>query len=223
MNNILAIETSSEACSAALSVNGVVYERSQHAPRQQSSLILPMVEAVLDDAGLSRSDVDAIGFGRGPGAFTGVRIATGIAQGMGYALDCPVVPVSSLQALAASVEGAALVATDARMGEIYCGMFDAQNQLIGEEHVLKPSDWALPESGDWVLVGDGWSAYETDLMPNVSHLSVKASGDDFPQARAVLALTLEALERGEGVPAEQALPVYLRDNVAQKSKKPLIG
>ena len=223
MNNILAIETSSEACSAALSANGVVYERTEHAPRQQSSLILAMVEAVLDEAGLDRSELGAVGFGRGPGAFTGVRIATGIAQGIAYAVDCPAVPVSSLQALAASVEGACLVATDARMGEIYCGIYDAQNQLIGEEHVLKPLDWDLPESGDWVLVGDGWAAYEADLMPKVSHLNVQKSGDDFPQARAILDLTIKALARGEGVPAEQALPVYLRDNVAQKSKKPLIG
>lgn len=223
MNNILAIETSSEACSAALSVNGVVYERTEHAPRQQSSLILPMIEAVLDEAGLDRSEISAVGFGRGPGAFTGVRIATGVAQGIAYAVDCPAVPVSSLQALAASVKGACLVATDARMGEIYCAVYDDQNQLLGEEHVLKPLDWALPDTGDWLLVGDGWSAYETDLMPKVSHLSVQKSGVDFVRAQAILELTIEALSRGEGLPAERALPVYLRDNVAQKSKKPLIG
>jgi tRNA threonylcarbamoyl adenosine modification protein YeaZ len=125
---ILAIETATEACSAALVQDGNVIERYVVAPREHNRLILSMIEAVLAEAGVGRTQIDAVAFGRGPGSFTGLRIAAGVTQGIAYGLDCPVLPVSTLAALAfQSFEEAAgegvYACLDARMGEIYGGLF----------------------------------------------------------------------------------------------------
>ncbi|HSM96415.1 MAG TPA: tRNA (adenosine(37)-N6)-threonylcarbamoyltransferase complex dimerization subunit type 1 TsaB, partial [Rhizomicrobium sp.] len=140
MPNIIAIETATEACSAALSVDGRIMERSEIAPRRHAELILPMIEALLAEAGIVRTQLHAIAVGRGPGAFTGVRLAISVAQGLVLALDIPIVPVSSLAALAqdAPDAGASILAViDARMGEVYTGAFrrcaDGLVEAIGEE------------------------------------------------------------------------------------------
>ncbi len=144
---LLALETATEACSAAVWVDGAVLERYEIAPRRHAVLILPMVEAVLAEAGLTMNQLDAIAVGRGPGAFTGVRIAIGIAQGLAFAGDLPVVPVSTLAALAlgaAREMGQTRIATalDARMGEIYWGTWAVSDDgvaLLGEERVCAPA------------------------------------------------------------------------------------
>ena len=131
MTKLLAIDTSTEACSAALGIGGDVRERYEFAPRQHAELILPMVDALLAEGQIKLKDLDGLAFGRGPGAFTGVRIATGVIQGLAFGAGLPVVPVSSLAALA---QGAApghssiMSAFDARMGEVYWGAFAVDKQ-----------------------------------------------------------------------------------------------
>ncbi|MGB1311163.1 MAG: tRNA (adenosine(37)-N6)-threonylcarbamoyltransferase complex dimerization subunit type 1 TsaB, partial [Leucothrix sp.] len=145
---ILAIETATEACSAALYHDGGIISRYELAPRKHTQLILPMMDSLLAEAGLSKQALDAIAFGRGPGAFTGLRIAVGVTQGLALALDRPVIPISSLAAMAQQVLDATvdlasamldyIPAIDARMGEVYWARYknvDGQAQLAGDEAI----------------------------------------------------------------------------------------
>lgn len=222
---LLAIDTATEACSAALYDDGAVVERYQLAPREHAVLILPMVDALLAEAGLALSGLDALAFGRGPGSFTGVRIAAAVIQGLAYGADLPVVPVSSLAALAAGTarerqESRVLAAFDARIGEVYWGAYQADAQgcmtLVGAEHVGPPQDVAGVPDGVWFGAGSGWGAY-TDLLTR--RLGARVTGYDahcYPHAADVARLALAGLAAGHAVAAERALPVYLRDNVARK-------
>jgi len=221
MPNILAIETATEACSAALSVDGRIIECSEIAPRRHAELILPMIESLLAEAGIARAQLDAIAVGRGPGAFTGVRLAIAVTQGLALALDIPVVPVSSLAALAqdAPDAGASILAViDARMGEVYAGAFrrgaDGLVEAMNEETIGKADELILPRSIQWCIVGTGWDAYRDALAARLSAPPVFADGARYPQARAVAMLAVPLFAAGRGVAPEQALPVYLRDKVA---------
>ena len=168
---LLALDTATDACSAAVWVDGVVHERYELAPRRHAALILPMIEAVLAEAGLRPAQLDAVAFGRGPGAFTGVRIAVGIAQGIAFAADLPVVPVSTLAALALGVgretgHARLAVALDARMSEVYWGTYvvtadDAE--LLGEERVCAPAAVTAPTGADWFGAGGGWRVHAAVL------------------------------------------------------------
>ncbi len=219
--NLLALETATESCSVALLRGGTLFERSEIAPRRHAELVLPMAEAVLGEAGVSRGELEAIAVGRGPGAFTGVRLAVSMAQGLALALDIPVVTVSSLAALAMEApEDAApvLAMIDARMGEIYAALYrhDAQGllQVVDEETVCPPQ--ALQPSLDLAtchVTGSGWSAYGGELEPRLG-IPRSVNAEAFPQARHVARLAALAFARGAAVPPEQALPVYLRDKVA---------
>ena len=153
---ILAIETATEACSAALYVDGEVSERFQLAPREHALLILPMIDALLVDAGMSLGALDAVAYGRGPGSFTGVRIAASVAQGVAFAADLPVVAVSTLASLAlgamsATGQHSVMSALDARMNEVYWGLYEREPaglpRLQGEECVCAPGHVRAPESG----------------------------------------------------------------------------
>jgi tRNA threonylcarbamoyladenosine biosynthesis protein TsaB len=222
---LLAIDTATEACSAALSIGEEIIERSEIAPRRHAELILPMIEALLGEAGISRRQLDGIAVGRGPGAFTGVRLAISIAQGLALGLDLPVVPVSSLAALAldapteaAHRDNAILAVIDARMGEIYAGAFrrsaDGLVEAISSESVGHADKLTLPKSIQWSVVGTGWDAYRETLTARLPAPPQFAEGARYPQARAVLRLAAPQFARGGGVLAEAALPVYLRDKVA---------
>jgi tRNA threonylcarbamoyladenosine biosynthesis protein TsaB len=221
---ILAIDTSTEACSAALLCDGQMHERYQLAPREHGRLILKMIDEVLSDAGLSLKQLDALAFGRGPGAFTGVRIATGVIQGLAFGADLPVVPVSSLAALAqgaARQHGATrvLAALDARMGEIYWGVYqsDAAGLMVEVEveRVCPAQMIETPAGMGWFGVGSGFAAYAEILRERLGAALAGCAPDAYPQARDVAVLGAAAFARGEAVSAEQALPVYLRDNVVQ--------
>ncbi|MBS0439146.1 MAG: tRNA (adenosine(37)-N6)-threonylcarbamoyltransferase complex dimerization subunit type 1 TsaB [Proteobacteria bacterium] len=219
--NLLAIETATESCSAALSVDGHIIERSEIAPRRHAELILPMIESLLAEAGIARTQLDGIAVGRGPGAFTGVRLAIAVSQGLALALDIPVVPVSSLAALAQDApvsEASILAVIDARMGEVYAGAFrrgaDGLAEAIGEESIGKADALSLPQSIQWSIVGTGWDAYRDALTSRMPAPPVFADGACYPQARAVAALAAPQFAAGRGVAPEQALPVYLRDKVA---------
>jgi tRNA threonylcarbamoyladenosine biosynthesis protein TsaB len=221
---LLAIETATENCSAALSVGDLLIERSEVAPRRHAELILPMIESLLTEAGIRRRDLAGVAVGRGPGAFTGVRLAISVAQGLALALDLPVVPVSSLAALALDApfdddpQAAILAVIDARMGEIYAGAFrrggDGLVEALGPESVGPAQNLVVPQDRRWTVVGTGWDAYREALgarLPAPPHF---ADGTRYPQARAIARLAAAQFARGAGVTPELALPVYLRDKVA---------
>lgn len=216
MNTILAIETSTERCSVALLHNGVVTERAIEGAKRHAQSVLVFVDALLNEAGVAKTQLDAVAFGRGPGAFTGVRLAVAVAQGFAYALDIPALPVSTLAATAFDAFSAApelqskplLVALDARMGEVYVGRFAYQTNKSSEvcvvaldaERVCKPD--ALELTGLDPCVGSGALCYADKFAPQALIAVPRAS------AIALLSRTVKP------VIAEHALPVYLRDHVA---------
>lgn len=224
---LLALETATEACSAALYLDGGLSERYQIAPRKHTELILPMVDELLSDAGISITELDALAFGCGPGAFTGVRIATAVVQGLAFAAELPVVPVSTLAALAQGGHrefgwSRVAVAIDARMAEVYWGAFEESGegvmQAVSEELVVAPQQLPRLEGDNWYGIGSGWQAYRDELTEVQSGIIVESRGEYFPHARDVATLAAAAYKRGEAVTAEQALPRYLRDQVAQVAK-----
>lgn len=219
--NLLAIETATEACSVALLHGGALIDRSEMAPRRHAELVLPMAESLLSEAGLTRKQLDAIAVGRGPGAFTGVRLGISVAQGLALALDLPVVPVSSLAALAmqAPQNGAATLAViDARRAEVYAGAFRfGANGLVeplNEECVIAASELPLPEASEWNVLGSGWNAYGEAIRERLPDAPRWADGHRYPQACDVARLAAPLFAAGKAVRPEQALPVYLRDKVA---------
>jgi tRNA threonylcarbamoyladenosine biosynthesis protein TsaB len=223
--NLLAIETSTEACSVALVHGDQVIERSELAPRRHAELVLPMADDLLAEAGLSRHALDGIAVGRGPGAFTGVRLGVSLAQGMAMALDLPVVTVSSLEALALEApydEAAILAVIDARMGEIYVASYvrdeDGSLRLLDEERVDTAANLLLPAAGAWgdawSVVGSGWATYSEILRTRLPAAPRFADGARYPQARHVAELAVPRFLSGSAVAPELALPVYLRDKVA---------
>ena len=219
---ILALDTCTELCSAALLVDGARRERSEFAPRGHAQLILPMIESLLAEAGLRPVDLDGVAFGRGPGSFTGVRIGAGVTQGIAFAADLPVVPVSTLAALAQGVMETVAVsrvaaAIDARMDEVYWGAYRRGSaglaELEGAEVVLSPDVVCLPDGGDWHGVGSGWDNFSARLNDALGR-ELPWTAQLFPRAGGVAVLGAARFESGEGVAAECAVPVYLRDKVA---------
>ncbi len=225
---LLAIDTATEGCSATLSLDGETTSVMEVVPRKHAELILPMVETLLADAGLSLSQLDALAFGRGPGAFTGVRIATGVIQGLAFAADLPVVPVSTLQALAQRVANemqhrAVVTAFDARMNEVYFALWQQDEQglmqLLGEERVIAPELLDLPEAiniAHFVGAGSGWMTYAPVLSRRCGFDGNAIYADLISRAEEVAQLALAGFASGQAVSAEQALPVYLRNSVAWK-------
>lgn len=217
---LLAIETATEACSVALWIDGEVRERHEVAPRRHTELVLPWAEALLAEAGVARAQLDAIACGRGPGAFTGVRLAVAIAQGLALALDRPVLAVSTLAALALEAEGhdSILAAIDARMGEVYAGLFgrDADGLVspLGEERLAAPATLALPEAAMLAGVGTGFAAEGGVLRERLATRLVECRPEALPHAAAVARLGARAFGRGEAIAPERLEPAYLRDKVA---------
>ena len=216
---LLAFETATEACSVAVWIDGEVRERFEIAPRRHAELALPWAEALLAEAGIARSQLDAIAVGRGPGAFTGVRLAVAIAQGIALALDKPVVPVSTLAALAAQAGGERILAAiDARMGEVYAATFrrDGEHVIATSKETVGVPD-AVQLSGDeadWEGVGTGFSAIEGVLHRRLHPRFRSVDAAALPHAADVARLAALAFARGEGVAPERLEPAYLRDNVA---------
>ncbi len=225
---VLAIDTATEACSVAVQTPQGVFERWVEAPREHGDRVLGMVDAVLGEAGIASADLDVIAFGRGPGAFTGVRIATALVQGMAAALDRPVVPVSTLAAIAQGVHRRTghrrvLAALDARMGEVYWGAWTLDDggvmRAADDECVVVPSAVPLPAESGWAGAGTGWSRYEDILTERIGGALATCLGHALPAARDLLPTAAAAYAAGETVPAERALPVYLRDRVAERPQR----
>ena len=219
--NVLALETGSEWCSVAVGDGIRWVVRSRNAGQAHSEQIMPMLDEALTEAGISLRDLDGIAFGAGPGAFTGVRIACGIAQGLSLGTGVPVVPVSTLMALsevARRVHGwtHVLAAQDARMGEVYVAAyrFDAGCwQEVVAPAVLSPALVTMPDTAGarWFAAGGAFAAYP-ELGSTLAHSGVDPGLR--PDAQAVGALALPVLRAGGGVAAALALPIYVRDRVA---------
>ncbi|HHH35919.1 MAG TPA: tRNA (adenosine(37)-N6)-threonylcarbamoyltransferase complex dimerization subunit type 1 TsaB [Gammaproteobacteria bacterium] len=223
---LLALDASTEACSAALLVDHEVLERYEIAPRRHAELLLPMLESLLAEAGCALGQMDVLAFGRGPGAFTGLRIAAGVAQGIALGAGLPVAPVSSLVALAQGLYrecGAerVLAGIDARMGEVYwgaCRLGDEGVMVpVGEEQVCAPEAVPLPPAGKWHGVGTAWRTYGAALAARLEEYLADREGERYPRARDIAILGAQLYRQGGAVDAARALPVYLRDNVVAKN------
>ncbi len=220
---LLALDTATEACSVALNLDDEVIEHFQVIPRRHSRELLPMVDDLLARAGLAIGDMDALAFGCGPGAFTGLRVATAMVQGLAFAVDLPVIPISTLAALAQqglrekNAEHV-LSAIDARMGEVYWGAFSAQTGLmmpVQNEMVIAPAQVTAPvRQHPWFGMGTGW-AFRDQIAAEVSDCIVET----YPHAHDIALLAARDYEQNKLLPAEQAMPVYLRDKVALKKSE----
>jgi len=259
---VLAIDTATEACSAALYIddelsNKKITSRYQLAPREHSRLILKMIDDLLAQAELSVSSIDAIAFGQGPGSFMGLRIAAGVVQGIAFAHDIPVILVSTLKAIAqrAYEETGSqniLATIDARMDEVYWAAYSLKDQqwhLQGEECVISPDKVFIPEilgNETWVGAGNGWKSYKDRLLQTAKKVNCRQAreaplgdckegelptgkrgspgglqtilSDCFPSAEVIVKLAVEEFKSGNTVTAAEAIPVYLRNDVAKKPK-----
>ena len=217
---LLALDTSTEACSVALQFGSQVLTLDEVCPQQHSKRILPMVQQLLSQAGIALHQLDGIVFGRGPGSFTGVRIGVGVTQGLAFGADVPVYGVSTLAAMAQAAQrlhGATQViaAIDARMAEVYIGSFALHNGLMRaetEEQALKPAALnAFNLPGEVYAVGTGWQTYANELLQQQA--AIIAGDILYPSAQDMLTLALPALQGGNFIGAELAEPVYVRDEV----------
>lgn len=223
MTKLLAIDTATERCSVALRVDGKSMDRTVDTPRGHADLILSLVDEVLRDAGLRLGDLDGIAYGRGPGAFTGVRIAIGVVQGLAFGASLPTVGISNLAAVAQQVARAGdrvLVCMDARMNEVYWGVFACDRTTgrvvaAGAEHVSAPHTVDCGSMTPSVAAGTGFKAYP-ELAAMFGGIAIHA--DLLPRATEIALLGEAALRAGEGRPAHEAQPVYLRDQVAVAKK-----
>jgi tRNA threonylcarbamoyladenosine biosynthesis protein TsaB len=213
---LLAFDTSTQWLSVACMAGDAWITRAELAGQAHSERLLPVIDAMLREAGVALADLDAIAFGSGPGSFTGVRIACGVAQGLGFGASLPLVPVPTLEALAQTalrVHGATSVMAclDARMREVYVAAYRHDNDRWSEAlppAVLHPAEVA-PPAGPWFGAGDGYAAY-----PELAASLAGCDGALIPEARSIAELALDRLAAGRAVDAAHALPLYVRHRVA---------
>ncbi|HEY0943099.1 MAG TPA: tRNA (adenosine(37)-N6)-threonylcarbamoyltransferase complex dimerization subunit type 1 TsaB [Steroidobacter sp.] len=216
---LLAIDTATERCSVALRIDGRVIERASEQPRGHADLVLPMVESVLQEAGLKLADLDGIAYGRGPGAFTGVRIAVGVVQGLAFGAQLMTVGVSNLAAVAQQVARPGdriLVCMDARMDQVYWSSFAREQgselvSSLGPERVDPPD--AVADSDYSVLAGTGFKAY-AQLRSRLATSGRIVHDSTLPRASDIALLAEAEFRAGRAKPAVEAEPVYVRDQVA---------
>lgn len=220
---LLAFDASTEFLSIALQTNEQVETLDILAGQTASQLILPQIQVLLDKAQLNLGDLDGIAFGAGPGSFTGVRIACGVAQGLAFGANLPVVGINVLMALAeASGAERVIAASDARMGEVYHAAYIRKDDDWMETHaagVYKPQDVPAVEGGDWVGVGTAWKVYDESLREQYQQQVVNTLPEMTPKAEAIMRLALPVFARGEAVSASEAKPIYIRNRVALTSKE----
>jgi tRNA threonylcarbamoyladenosine biosynthesis protein TsaB len=221
---ILALDTCTEMCSVAVLTDETLFEQAQLTQRGHSDLVLGMLDQILVEADCKLADVDYLAFGRGPGSFTGVRVGVGVAQGIAFAQLLPVIPVSTLAAVAQRAideHGAkqVAVALDARMGEVYAAHFREEEGLAvlcDQEQVCAPELFKPLNESTWFAAGTGWREHQTVLESNFAGQLSDVDTDLLPTAAAMAKLAKKEQELGHSISAEQAVPVYLRDNVAKK-------
>ena len=232
--NILTFDTATEACSVALQCGDIVYYRYEIAPQQHAKLLLPMIQALILEAKITLQDINAVGFGCGPGSFMGVRLATGMAQGLGFGLNIPLISISTLQTIAqatmnamvarapASAQQTVLAGWDARMNEIYWGFYQ-----LDKNNIMQPKindQLSAPEAVDTSFVhtigslaGNAWKAYQTRLPSALS--TIPLFTDIYPEAKAMLTIACSKYLAGEMVSAVDAHPHYVRHHVVHTTSK----
>ncbi|MEW6562819.1 MAG: tRNA (adenosine(37)-N6)-threonylcarbamoyltransferase complex dimerization subunit type 1 TsaB [Pseudomonadota bacterium] len=220
---ILALETTTEYCSVAVLADGVLHHRCELVGQRHSEVLIEMVDAILAEAGLTLRQMDGLAFGKGPGSFTGVRIACGAAQGLALGADIPVAGIVTLLALAeACGHDRVIAALDARMGEIYHAAYVRQQggwQTVSEPSLCQPQ--AAPDvAGEgWFGCGSGFAAHGEVLAARYAGRLCGMDAQTIPQAAAIARLAEQIFAAGAGVAAAQALPLYLRDKVALKTSE----
>ncbi len=217
--NILALDTATESCNVGIWMDGSMCERAIPG-RQHAEQLLQSIREIMAETGLALTQLDGIAFGRGPGMFTGLRIGAGITQGLAFALDVPVVPVSSLEALARACEGEyVLAAIDARMEQVYWCGFRRENgnlRALTPEQVSTPSALRLGAGNHWIGCGSGWDRYADALTAALGARLQSWHAGHSPRAGDIAAIAAGVLHAGGGLPPEEAVPVYVRDDVARK-------
>ncbi|MFL2546342.1 MAG: tRNA (adenosine(37)-N6)-threonylcarbamoyltransferase complex dimerization subunit type 1 TsaB [Candidatus Rariloculaceae bacterium] len=219
--NLLAIETSSDVGTVALESDDGLRQERIETPREQTAKILPLIDELIDSAELTLTRLDAIAFGRGPGSFTGIRVAAAVAQGLGLSANLPLLPISSLAAVAQGAwrtqgQEHSLVCFDARMGEVFWAPFQIRGglpELIGEERLSEPDAVCWPDSQAWGAVGSGFDTYAARLAGQLEQ-ATSVRGAVSPEAADLLPLARSQLKSGNSVPAPAAAPVYLRGQSA---------
>ena len=228
---ILSIETSSEACSVSLNIDGELSTKFELAPQRHSSLILNMCDNLLSEAQISPNDLDAVAFGQGPGSFTGLRIAAGVTQGIAFGADIPVIKVSTLAALAQQIvinsgENTIVTAIDARMHEIYWCRFNTDTtgivSAIDDEHLTSPEtlrDTLVKQAENaFYSIGSGWDEYRDELLNSINSSSpLKIYEKRLVSAEEIGILAANKFKLGQFSTTIEAIPVYLRNNVAKKA------
>lgn len=221
--NLIALETSTEYCSLAVSRGAQVFERSVHAGQRHSELALPGLKELLREAGLDLHAIDGIAFGAGPGSFTGLRIACGLAQGLALVRNLPVAPVGTLLALAENSGADKVIAClDARMGEVYHGTYRKSGGNWIEMHapgLYHPDAVPAVEGGQWFACGSGFRVHAAALQQRYRGALAQTDADAVPNAAAMLRLALKLFAAGQGVDAAAAVPLYVRDKVALKASE----
>lgn len=226
--NILAIETATQSCSVALRVGDQVFTLAEIGKNVHSQVLLSMVEHVLQQAKVTMPDIDAVAVGKGPGSFTGLRIGIGVAQGLAYGVGCPMMGISSLDALACEAElGGPIIATmDARMGEVYWCEYQKDDQSLtrlSSLNVTPPSDVLASKSQtDYQLVGNAWGVYAGSFDAQLMSRGQVVEAIEFPQAESILELAKIAFYKNQTVSAIDFSPEYVRNDVAKKSSKPAL-
>lgn len=215
---LLVLDTSTEYCSAALWLDGQVRARRVRADQQHSSLLLPMVDELLQESDFSLRQLDGIAYGAGPGSFTGLRIACAVTQGLALGADLPVVGVSTLESIAEQT-GADKVLTvlDARMAEVYWAAYQRESngwRCVVAPALARPESVAVPAGDDWIGAGNGFAALGDVLRPQLARHLIRIDDTLVPDAAAMAPLAAAAFGRGEATDAALAAPVYLRDKVA---------
>lgn len=217
--NLLAFDTSGETCTVALKYKDHLEVVQQTASKQQGKLILPLIEQTLQQANLTLKELDAIAYACGPGSFTGIRIATSVAQGLAFATGKPVIALSSLAVLAQSAYldhgcETVLVMLDARMQEIYGSLYciNKKNcmELQGEEQVLLPDNWQQWPATSWCGVGNAWQVFEITLMQQAFCPPKVIYADQLPSGKALIQLGSDAMAQGKMLSVAEVLPIYLR-------------
>ena len=214
----LVIDTSTEWCSAALWLDGRIQARRVLAGQSHSSLLLPMVDELLRETGIALRQLDGIGYGAGPGSFTGLRIACAVTQGLAFGADLPVVGVSTLESIAEQADAnQVLTVLDARMAEVYWAAYQRDGagwRALSEPQLALPESVTVPPDGEWFGAGNGFAALGDLLRPRLAPQLARIDDTLMPDAAAMAPLAAQAFARGEGIDAALAAPIYLRDKVA---------
>lgn len=222
---ILALETSTEFCSVALWQDGVVTSKSEKVGQRHSELLMAMLDGVLLEAGIKLAQLDGIAFGAGPGSFTGVRIACGVAQGLALGANLPVIGICTLHAVAqGSGKNKVIAALDARMAEVYFAVYEKCEGAwltVCAPCLCLPQDTPAVEGADWLGAGSGFAAHGTVLQARYAGQLGSIDASCVPQASAIAELAAPMFAAGLGLDAALAMPLYLRDKVALKTSERL--